>query len=149
MIIEDLKAVIFNLFSGENLKNKIMKELENKIREALPRLQELTKGCIFTDRNNVIKYEVLGFSSDGKLTATYFNKFKISWNYNVDKFRVKFEVIGHPIKLNDVLEWLCKTKNHSCNMQDGNFYIFGHAWNLSSVFLADQSNELKEFLNDL
>lgn len=126
-----------------------MKELENKIREALPTLQGLTKGCIFTDKNRIIEYEVLGFSKDGKITATYFNKFKISWNYNVDKFRTRFDIIGHPIKLNDVLEWLCLTKNYSCNMQNGNFYIFGIAWDLSSVFLADQSDELKEFLNNI
>lgn len=131
-----------------------MTELENKIRETLPRLKELTKGCVFTDKNKVINYEVVGFSSDGKLTATYFNKFKISWDYNVDKFRIKYDVIGHPIKLNDVLEYL-KGKNtevHSINkyglFHDRNWKAVCN-WDLSSVFLADQSEELKEFLNSL
>jgi|688.fasta_scaffold2753923_2 hypothetical protein len=85
-----------------------MKNLENKIREFLPRLKEVDH-----------------FFGDETMD------------------------IEHPIKLNDVLEWLCTTKNYSCNMQDGNFYIFGHIWNLSSVFLADQSDELKQFLNSL
>jgi hypothetical protein len=34
-------------------------------------------------------------------------------------------------------------------MQDGNFYIFGYAWDLSSVFIADQNEELIKFLNEL
>lgn len=92
-----------------------MLELENKIREALPRLQE------------------------------------------VDHFfgvRINKE---HPIKLNDVLEWSSlKTTNffiEDCkayfainygNKNEQQFY-----WNLSSVFLADQSECLINFLNEL
>jgi len=66
-------------------------------------------------------------------------------------------IIEHPIKLNDVLEWCSlKTTNffigdckaffaiNYCDNNEERFY-----WNLSSVFLADQSDELKEFLNDL
>lgn len=139
-IIEDLKAVI--------IKNKILKELENKIREALPRLKELTKGCIFTNKNKnkVINYEVLGFSPGGKLNATCFNKFKVSWDYNVDKFRVKFEVIGHPIKLNDVLQYLVYLGFPIGSYQ---YKQVLKLWYLPSVFLGEQSTELKGFLNRL
>lgn len=137
-----------------------MKNLEDKIREAIPRLNGLTKGCIFTDCHGVIKYEVVGFSKDGKLTATYFNKFKISWNYNIDKFRVKYKIIGHPIKLNDVLEWHSKEgrdKYSHFEVSKGEAYFSIYdgeetdsiIWDLSSVFLADQSDELKKFLNNL
>lgn len=137
-----------------------MKELENKIREALPRLQKIEKGCIFTDKNKIIKYEVLGFSSDGKLTATYFNKFKISWNYNVDKFRTKFEIVGKPIMLNDVLEYI----NHFFTIDENASNIIKlfntgekvgvkktvlDNWNLESPFLVDQNEDTINFLNNL
>ena len=127
-----------------------MTELENKIRETLPRLKSLTKGCLFTDKNKIIEYEVLGFSADGRLSATYFNKFKISWNYNVDKFRIKYDTIGHPIKLNDVLEYLVLKECKQIKFDIGEkLHIYGYYWNLSSVFLADQNEELINFLNTL
>jgi hypothetical protein len=125
-----------------------MTELENKIREALPRLKRIEVGQKFLSKYYGIitatyiynlegnKFEIYGFDEVGGLPRRC--------NYPRD-----LELVGHPIKLNDVLEWLCLNKNYSCNMQDGNFYIFGISWDLSSVFLADQSEELKEFLNSL
>jgi hypothetical protein len=128
--------------------------LENKIREALPRLKELTKGCLITVKeypNEIIELssnhypaKVNALTLEGKHLVVDFDD---AWgSYNTATY---LETMGHPIRLNDVLEWLCKSKNYSCNMQDGNFYIFGHVWDLSSVFLADQSEELIKFLNEL
>lgn len=122
--------------------------LENKIREALPRLQEIEKGQRFSSiyygivvatkvtQHTQNTYSIYGFDEETGLPRD---------NY----YPRELELLGHPIRLNDVLDWLCKSKNYSCNMQDGNFYIFGHVWDLSSVFLADQSEELIKFLNEL
>lgn len=97
-----------------------MKELENKIRESLPRLKEVDH-----------------FFGDGVLL-----------------------IEEHPIKLNDVLEWHSKDgrdKYSHFEVSKGEAYfsiydgeeVESIVWNLSSVFLADQSDELKEFLNGL
>ena len=125
-----------------------MTELENKIREALPRLKKVEVGQKFLSKYYGIitatkvdnlgggKYDIYGFDEmEGLPRSNYYPR--------------DLELVGHPIKLNDVLEWLCLNKNYSCNMQNGRFYIFGISWDLSSVFLADQSEELKEFLNRL
>ena len=125
-----------------------MTELENKIREALPRLKKVEVGQKFLSKYYGIitatkvdnlgggKYDIYGFDEmEGLPRSNYYPR--------------DLELVGHPIKLNDVLEWLCLNKNYSCNMQNGRFYIFGISWDLSSVFLADQSEELKEFLNSL
>lgn len=81
-----------------------MEKLENKIREVLPRLQE------------------------------------------VDHFfgvRINKE---HPIKLNDVLQYLVYLGFPIGSYQ---YKQVLKLWYLDSVFLADQSDELKEFLNNL
>jgi len=136
-----------------------MKELENKIREALPRLKELTDGAIiYKPHFNVFsqKYEKDEFDE----TEYRFGKF---FQDNVEQRYFKLDSdwsIGHPIKLNDVLEYI----NLNNKYQDISFNCGGvfiqidrysdngiktYNWNLSSVFLADQSEELKEFLNSL
>lgn len=130
-----------------------MKELENKIREALPKLKELTDGAIiYKPHFNVFsqKYDEGVFDEIEYKFGKFFENgeeleyFKLDSDY----------IIGHPIKLNDVLEYL-KGKNtevHSINkygvFHDRNWKAVCN-WDLSSVFLSAQSEELKEFLNRL
>ena len=122
-----------------------MKELENKIRKALPRLQEVTKGCLAYDKLGKRNYTIIDNHYCPQLYSYDYSSFR-----TLDFEELKnFDFVGHRIQLNDVLEWLLLNKNHSCNMQNDNFYIFGISWNLSSVFLADQSKELINFLNTL
>lgn len=138
-----------------------MKEnLENKIREALPRLKEIGVGLKFIDKLDFkaeIVYENVG-------TYYYFSEsdnevFSITSNFFGGICK---EVIGHPIKLNDVLEYVGNKfyqENRAFMMgafstpsSNGNLSVVEYilwSWNLSSVFLADQSEELKEFLNSL
>lgn len=144
-----------------------MEELENKIREALPRLKELTKGCIIYgvdgDFHQFGSYaEVINVKIETDYTKTYIlDCFTIdSGRYNHffttkkcwDTYNVK--VIGHPIKLNDVLEYIKIKDTPVYNTTEVNTIAFGtfpkiQYWDLSSVFLSDQSEELKEFLNGL
>ena len=89
-----------------------MLELENKIREAIPRLKEVDH-----------------FFGDEPMT------------------------IEHQIKLNDVLEYITQKDCYAAISINNHFYFTNgykhYFWDLSSVFLADQSDELKRFLNDL
>lgn len=137
-----------------------MKELENKIREALTRLKEIGVGLKFIDKLDFkakIVYENVG-------TSYYFSEsdnevFSITSNFFS---RICKETIGHPIKLNDVLEYVgdkfyqenryfmmgaFSTPSNTGNLSVVEYILW--SWDLSSVFLADQSDELKEFLNNL
>ena len=130
-----------------------MKKLENKIREALPRLKELTDGAIvYKPHFNVFsqKYDEGVFDEIEYKFGKFFEN-----GEELEYFKLDSDwYIGHPIKLNDVLDYL-KGKNtevHSINkyglFHDRNWKAVCN-WDLSSVFLADQSEELKEFLNSL
>lgn len=130
-----------------------MKELENKIREALPRLQKIEKGQRFLSKYYGIitatkvdnlggdKYDIYGFDEmEGLPRSNYYPR--------------DLELIGHPIKLNDILEYIKIKDTPIYNTTEINTIAFGvfpkiQYWDLSSVFLADQSEELKEFLNNL
>ena len=129
-----------------------MKNLENKIREALPRLKEIGVGLKFIDKLDFkaeIVYENVG-------TYYYFSEsdnevFSITSNFFG---RICKEVIGHPIKLNDVLEYIGLSEKYKGLVVNtwGVGFCFDKVlfeWDLSSVFLVDQSDELKEFLNNL
>lgn len=131
-----------------------MKDLENKIREALPRLKELTKGCLITVReypneiielsNNEYPHKVNAISLEGKYIII---DFEDAWGSN--NTATYKETIGHPIKLNDVLEYFTSDSNILYETYIDRINYIVENWDLSSVFLADQSDELKEFLNGL
>lgn len=191
-----------------------MKELENKIREALPRLKDFTKGCIVKDILNNWEYEVIDNIYCPQLYSYQYSTFRTLEFKDLENI----DIIGHPIKLNDVLEYIklksnfkelfyyfCSVDQSENNESDDTFEsnfrdyknifkdlyydeeegyhldyngdilykaivrteiyddkgYYNHRfiiepndfilrnWNLSSVFLADQSEELKEFLNSL
>ena len=152
-----------------------MKELENKIREALPRLKSLTDGAIvYRPHWNVFKQEYDKGVYD-ELELRNGHLFEDDEKVDSYPFCIGDDwYVGHPIKLNDVLEWLNIVND--CNFlmfSDGclckfdeefnDYYPINNKtfelrvvnsvntlhWDLSSVFLADQSEELKEFLNRL
>lgn len=130
-----------------------MKTLENKIRESLPRLVEIGVGLEFIDE--------LGFKA--KIVFEDFGTYYY-FSYSDNEIfsapshffgGICKEIIGHPIQLNDVLEYY---KNS--NFQGGTNYMLEGVWeegcfqivdnwDLSSPFLTYQSCELKEFLNNL
>lgn len=119
--------------------------LENKIRESLTGLKEIGAGLKFTDELGFkaeIIYENVG-------TYYYFSEsdneiFSVSSNFFGGICK---EVIGHPIKLNDVLEYLLDFRKYST--KDSQIQKVLNVWDLSSVFLADQSEEFINFLNEL
>lgn len=125
-----------------------MKELEDKIREALPRLKSLTDGAIvYRPHWNFFKQEYdEGVYDELELRNGYL--FEDDEKVDSYPFCIGDDwCVGHPIKLNDVLEYIkLKVSKVSHHKVVGNVCL---DWNLSSVFFADQSDELKEFLNNL
>ena len=131
-----------------------MKNLENKIREALPRLSKIEKGQRFLSKYyGVITATQIDDFGDGNYGIYGFDELEGLTRDNY--YPRDLELIGHTIKLNDVLEYY-KNSNfeHGVNMmfesewKNGCHYIVDN-WNLSSIFLADQSEELIDFLNTL
>lgn len=129
-----------------------MKDLEDKIREALPHLKEVEKGQIFHSKyyenitaTKIIEYgkgvySIYGFCEEGLPRDNYYPK--------------DLELVGKPIMLNDVLLWLkgIDTDLHSINkygiMHDKEWNMMCR-WNLNSPYLSEQSEELIKFLNGL
>lgn len=126
--------------------------LEDKIREALPQLNELTKGCLISVKeypNEIIELctdeypdKTFGISLENKFITI---DFEDAWgSHNTATYN---KTIGHPVKLNDVLEYLLYVRLYS--PEDKQIIRVLNIWNFSSVFFADQNEKLKEFLNDL
>lgn len=135
-------------------------ELEAKIRKDLPRLLEPTVGCKLT-----LLYQ------DGKGEDTTIIENNDSWCKLLFSNRVDFYdkdivdksiIIGHDIILSDVLEWLSKTPKNFRKVlidDDGFIYKFtmggvielieNFKWDLSKIYLKDQSEELIDFLYNL
>ena len=135
-----------------------MGELEDKIREALPHLKELTKGCIIYGVDGDFpefggKAEIVNVSVENDYTTTYildcytidrgcYNKFfttKKCWDtYNI-------EIIGKDIMLNDVLNYLTIFEDDAEEYFDEVLC----EWDLTSPYLKDQSEALVKYLNEL
>lgn len=124
-----------------------LQQLEAKIRQALPRLQELSKGCIFYIKNMPFYYEFLYFVYDDDEQIT---EIATLYNGEIDVFEYEYflnqdvTIIGHEIYLSDVLEWL----------KDANFYYTYdlqtiQRWDLPKPLLKDQPKEVIEYLNNL
>ena len=113
--------------------------LEQKIRNAIPELQEATKGC-------VIKSKYYGLAELIHYDKEYFNYLfvdeKLQFRSDNEK---NIEIIGKPIQLNHVLEYV---KIFSLCPKFDNKVIINN-WNLKSNLLSDQSSELNNFINEL
>lgn len=135
-----------------------MKELENKIREALPHLQKIEKGQIFYSKyyGNITAtkitphgkgmYSIYGFCQEGMPRDNYYPR--------------DLELVGKPIMLNDVLNWYSINGRDSYSHFEvgrgqGVFRVYDSdesysiIWNLDYPLLSDQSEELINFLNNL
>ncbi len=126
-----------------------LQKLEADIRQKLPRLMELTEGCLFN------------FKLMDKTTS---KTFKVQWiegdiiNANNGYCRVissSVNVIGHDPNLNDVLEWLgieymINGKGTICKWSDDEYrYIPQDNWNLSEPLLKNQDQSVINYLAGL
>lgn len=146
--------------------------LEKQIRKDLPRLMEVSEGCYLKNYGSGKMYRVMG--REGEICFLQdINNLKSSSLEITESTAINyFEVIGHNILLNDVLEWIAK-QNEGLHLdieyevkdnllkiivrQDiddvysdfSKTYTEYYIWDLSKISLADQSDELKEFLYEL
>lgn len=140
--------------------------VEAQIRKDIPRLMELREGLLvqekYTDDEEICK--IIDIQGDRFViynSEDYFLTTEIE-----ETLTDEYEIIGHDIMLNDVLEWFrlneisiipqC-SKSESIMMlyyveyDEEVHYLYGsHAsWRLSSPYLKDQSEELIKFLYNI
>lgn len=133
--------------------------LKQKIQQALPRLMELTDGCVFKYLPN----KVIGLTFDAKIfnvsgggqiadTGDYSDVYVDFFSYYdgaetliIDEVE-NFEILGCDPMLNDVLEWV----KNSSTLDIFNEHIVLNSilkkWDLSKPYLKDQSEELIDYL---
>ena len=149
------------------------KDLEKDIREKLPELMEVSRGCewvySFDDGNpwghvgKQFEIQTVSESCDSCVSFLSENQWE-TLNRDLDFIREKCHVIGHDIQLHHVLKYLSiSNPNPNGYMNsyigiDGQFYkdlsyeppldtnVF---WNLDKPNLKDQSKELKDYLISL
>lgn len=121
-----------------------LNELESKIRQALPRLMEISVGCML----QLIKGEnVGGIYIIGNNAWVKNNKAYIELSDGYDYEITDFGIIGHEIYLSDVLEWLFETLDYSAT--DYKVIDLLIYWDLSKPLLKDQPKEVIDYLNGL
>ena len=131
-----------------------LNELKVEMRNAIPRLMELSEGCEIK-----IQYDV-SFFITGKAFDTYYAVSVNGCNFKtLDSIDI-MEKIGHEPLLNDVLEWhssngIDKYSHFEVSKGEAYFSIYDGEenesiiWDLSKSKLSDQSPELINFLHDL
>lgn len=135
-----------------------LERLEKDIREKLPRLMELTEGCIF--KSIKYTYKIIYYDKISKLfKVLYINDGDCTWKYQEEIYNQT--IIGHDILLNDILEWL-GTINQDYTFENNGFLLYYYEdgycriegstkpkWDLSKPLLKDQPQELIDYLASL
>lgn len=158
-----------------------LKEIEARIRKDLPYLMELSKGCKFLKPEEFgfkYEYEILNVFGGTPIADTGdfddvkcdiisdYNGIELGWYIEDIE---NYEIIGHPIRINNVLRWLklYESKVNSENEYPEDPYILEFRYNihhdleifndgglLSSInleksLLEDQSEDFINFLYEL
>lgn len=139
--------------------------LTEDIRSKIPRLIELTPGCILKlSKNDTIFYEIVKPIEKHKdLIFIYSYKNGGTYPFKENSLELKeFEIIGHEPMLNDVLKWyLDKTYNtdYTFNLIEGDIVLHNGTFNyrehkgvfigLSKPYLKDWDNDVIDFLYDV
>jgi hypothetical protein len=127
----------------------IMKEIENKIRKALPYLQNIEANCLIDDYHGIKKIIYVSREINNIIlldvfcNSTGFDRWKmtkgvLTTKINDKDVQFKYNVIGREIMLNDVLKWFII---ESKNIED-----VICRWDLRHPYLKDQSKELIKYL---
>lgn len=140
--------------------------VETAIRKALPRLMEPTEGCRILEHGEPLEqYSViLAERSEGKyLIYTPYNLDNPCEEIDQKELSENYEILGHDILLSDVLEWFDNLKHETIRVSqittkgtligtedtDTLRAVKFGKWDLSKPRLADQSEELWNFLYNL
>lgn len=134
-----------------------LNELTNAIRQSIPRLMELSEGCLIYDNKRNDCYIVV--MNHKNVLECILNGVKITaMNKELNE---NYTIIGHEPLLNDVMEWLGTIKEvedyliysdgyikeYSYILKD--YYYMNVTWDLTKSKLKDQSPELIDFLHEL
>jgi len=138
----------------------MLNELEQKIRKAIPELNELGVGCEIYGVDGDFhqfgeKVVVLNHKIETDYTRTDVLDCYTTEHYHNRCFTTKIKydtynvsIIGKPIQLNHVLEYCNTLDLTELNKDYKNIYILKE-WNLKSNLLSEQSEELIKFINEL
>ena len=90
-----------------------LEELQKEIRSKIPRLMELRRGCRFSDDDEFTYMidEVCTINNNQPFVLYHeedslIDIYDFIDGYELDFIKKNYEIIGHPIKLSDVLKWL-------------------------------------------
>lgn len=135
------------------MKNNNLTTLENAIYNSIPRLRGLSSGCIIETSADK-KLIVLNIDNQEEIIICCDE----NGRNRILSIKSNFTIIGHPILLNDVLEWLKGFKKQNLELAYG-FNLRGEfwdvdayymcEWDLSKPALSDQSQELIDTLTEL
>jgi len=115
-------------------------ELEQKIRKAIPELNELGVGCEIQSKLTYSKYNLI-------LEIAPFVYWACSNNKEVFKIDIRnYEIIGKPIQLNHVLEYLFYHRKYSPSDKQIIHILERYAYLKS---FQNQQSELINFINSL
>lgn len=132
--------------------------LETTIRKSIPRLMEVSEGCILKRKSHFELYSdyvILKIKRDDFSTYTEIDgKHKGSFSIENEKLLDHFEIIGHEILLSDVLDWFDKIHfkpEESITMFDEIIAEQGitsivSLWDFSKKYLSEQPEILIDFL---
>lgn len=136
---------------------KALEELTRDIREKLPRLMELSEGCVFCyptskDINYIVTQEEIEMISFNRVET--FSQPRVEYKSVIRETRL---IIGKEPMLNDVMQYLWKLVEEDHENQDEILFGIGcltnaydnFCWNFKNPYLKDQSPELIAFLHGL
>ena len=126
-----------------------LNELTTEIRKAIPRLMELSDGCVIENEYKT-KYKIY---YNEKRYYNVFNDESVS-NSIMKPLSKSYTIIGHEPLLNDVLEWLKIKSEIAFGVNDKRLYDHFKVWklndwDLSKSKLSEQSEQLINFLHYL
>ena len=130
---------------------EMIASVEARIRKDIPRLMELREGCLVGKDNEVFRIEE-NPKGDGYYVGRYFYLYE-------ESIAERYEIIGHDIMLNDVLEWGLMNKLFNVELIHKTLRMkpyknllhlndYGR-WDLSKSYFKNQSAELVKFLYNL
>lgn len=118
--------------------------VEATIRKALPRLMEPTEGCYLKNYGSAKMYRVIG--REGEVCFLQdINDLKLSPLEITESTAINyFEIIGHDILINDVLEWL----GHERKNELYTYSLVDLSDNILKVHLVTQISDVEHYAHE-
>ena len=120
-----------------------LNELKVEMRNAIPRLMELSEGCEIKTQSGT-KYKIY---LEEESFYNCFNEKVVTTSMTKPLSTHSYTIIGHEPVLNDVLEYFLEYTSLDFNTRQMAYILA--SWDLSKSKLNEQSPELINFLHDL